>query len=300
MFEKKEKNNLSTYKGAMGELSNRELALSGWWVKNRIMIGKIGIGFLVAWCIITIGYSFFQWGKYFIFDYNKDEIVFYNQVVTMPNYESIHALYEARELQVLRPQVFESAPGRYDFVTDISNMNDRWVAIVTYKYIHSRGETEPKQTILLPLTKRPVVALGYEADSFPSNPRLLITNTEWVKINAHVVPDVVAFMEERLGFVYENVDFTSASASADVSAHSLTFDLINDSAYSYWQPLFLAELFDQNRRVGLIPVTVDQLQSGETRNIDVRSLASQLSASDVVIHPVVNVFDRREFMDPGS
>jgi hypothetical protein len=300
MFGNNKKNNLSRYKGVMGEMSGTELQVSGWYVRHRELLRRVGIGILAFFGIgmFLIGLTF--GGIYLFFGYSQDEAMFREQVAGFPDYASIHALYEARELQVSRPEVFESAPGKYDFAVDVSNPNERWVAVITYTYIHSRGETAPREAVILPGSSRPVVALGEDADRFPSSPRLLITDTNWVKINAHAVSDVAAYMEERLLFDYENIEFTPARASDDISAHRLVFDLSNQSAYSYWQPLFLVELFEQNRRVGILPVTVDQFEAGETRTIDLRSLAGELDVTDIVVHSIINVFDQREFMEPRA
>jgi hypothetical protein len=234
------------------------------------------------------------------FGYTEDEAFFLRQVREAPNYAAIHPLYEARDVQVVRPDIFASAPGRYDFVSDVTNPNDRWVAMITYQYVHSRGQTELKETILMPGVTRPVVVFGEEVGGVPSNARLVITNIDWIKINAHVIPDVAGYMSERLVFDYENVDFVGINEIEGAAAHQISFDLINNTAYSYWQPLFYIELFDGNRRAGVLPLVLEQFQSGDVQNVDLRSVAEQLRVDRIVVYPVINVFDAREFMEPGT
>lgn len=290
----------SRYRGTMGEMSNAELAASGWYVRHRALLRRIGLWVLGLTGGGFLAFGLFQWGAYLLFGYSGDQAFFARQVQTFPNYAAIQPLYAARDLQVVRPDVFASAPGRYDFVANVTNHNERWVAIVTYQFAHSRGETDRMETILLPMASRPVVALGTEASGFPTNARLVIVDIDWVHINAHAIPDVAAYVEERLAFDYENVSFDAASASEGTVAHRLTFDLINNTAYSYWQPLLYVELFDGNRRVGVLPLVLDTFRSGDVRTVDLRSLAEQLRVDDIVLHPVINVFDSREFMEPGT
>ncbi|MFH1287031.1 MAG: hypothetical protein ABII02_04780 [Candidatus Magasanikbacteria bacterium] len=296
----KKLNGFKKYKDPTGEFTNAQLSTSTWFVKNRELLKRIGLGIIIAWCTVTVVYSMILWGKYFIFDYQKDQALYRSQVLGFTNYESIHALYEAVPIETLRPQVFEAAPGKYDFVTDVINSNERWVAKITYKHVHSRGETQPEETILLPLTRRPVVSFGASVDGTPSGAQLLILDTTWFKINAHVVPAVGPYMAERLDFFTEFIGFFPARASEGSSSHGIDLDLINETAYSYWQPQFYIELFNNQRRVGVLPLIIEQFRAGDELGLGLRSLAPDLSVSEIAVHPIINVFDSSEFMDPGS
>lgn len=288
------------YRGAMGEMSSTELEVSGWYVRHRALLVRIGV-----WALGIVGVGFFvfslvQWGIYLFSGYARDRALFLRQVRQAPNYAAIQPLYGARDLDIDRPDIFVSAPSRYDFVSDIANPNDRWAAVITYQYEHSRGETGLQEATLLPGTARPVAVLGEEVSAFPANVRLVILDTDWVNINAHAVPDVAAYANERVSFSVENISIERAGAESGSFAHRISFDLSNDTAYSYWQPFFYIELLDGNQRVGMLPLVLEQFKSGETRSVSVQSVASELRADTIAVYPIINIFDSREFMEPGA
>ena len=68
------------YKAPPEEFSYRQLKLAAWYVKNKILLQKIGIGLLIFWCVVSIGYGIFKWGDYFIFGYFADKEMVERQV----------------------------------------------------------------------------------------------------------------------------------------------------------------------------------------------------------------------------
>lgn len=302
-FKKKEKTNLERYQDPTGELSTRQLGVSQWFVKNKILLEKIGIGILIAWCVVTVGFSLWKWGDYLIFGYVEDKEMFARQVKETPNYAAIQPLYSARDLQISRPEVFSSGIGKYDFVVDVTNPNERWVAILTYKFTFAGGETETGQTILLPDSKRPVVIFGHEKDSFPTGANFVIEDIAWKQINAHAMPDIEDYIDQRLIFSAENFSFTSARGGQTLSAHHIAFDLKNETVYSYWSPQFYVELLgglDASNRLGIIPITLSEFRAGDVETIELSSLAEGINVVEVGIYPVINIFDQEEFMEPGE
>jgi len=289
----------SRYVDPTGEFTSKELKLATWYIKNKFLLQKIGTGFLIAWCVLTIGYSLFAWGNYLIFGYFDDEEMLMRQTLELSDYASLHSLYGARDLVLGSAMIYQSSIDKFDFATMVKNSNERWVAQISYKYIYSGGETEKIKTILLPQTERPVVAFGQKVDGYPTNARLVIENVEWRSVDAHAVANVGEHIDQRLQFYADNFVFTRAGGAMGLPSNRIEFDLYNDSAYSYWEPQFYIELLDDAYPVGILFLTVDQFISGEARAIDLRTLAENLTVDDVRIIPVINVFDSGEYIEPG-
>ncbi len=52
------------YKGGSENLSYKELKFAGWYIRNKTKLANVGIGALLVFCIITVGYSLVMWVGY--------------------------------------------------------------------------------------------------------------------------------------------------------------------------------------------------------------------------------------------
>lgn len=292
MFAKpKTPDKFSRYTDPTGEFSNRELTLGVWYLKHKLLLQKIGKNILIVWCVVTVGYSFGYWLYYFSYGYFQDQKMAAALVREAPNHEVISALFNAKDLQVGRIEVYNSVSELFDFVARVKNPNQRNIARVTYKFVYNGGETASAQTLLLPNSERPIVYFGQKSDIYPTAPRLVIEKTEWKRIGAEETQDIGAFLAERMNFTVENFTFTKASQITGTLNSQIEFDLFNDTAYGYWDAKFYVELIDGAQTVGVIYLVVPKFKTGEMRHIDLRSLIDTLDVSDIKVWPAFNPFD---------
>ncbi|MBU0597247.1 hypothetical protein KJ641_02340 [Patescibacteria group bacterium] len=281
------------------DLSYKEFKFANWVVSNRLLMKKIGIGIIIGWCVISLGYSGFRWAEYLIVGYWGDRDMT-NQIASeIENYNAIQSLYSAQNLVLGRTQVFDAENNKYDFFTEVKNSNKNWLAVLEYKYSYGGGETEMREVTILPQTELPVVILGYENSSFPSSAKLVIENIRWHRIDPHMISDVPAFMAERIVFVIDDFNFVRGATSG-LSTNRVAFDIINSSAYSYWQPEFSLVMLNGGSVVGVANITVDQFRTGDTHSVDLRLFDTSINVTDIMVIPMVNVFDESAFMSPGE
>jgi len=296
----KEQDKLSRYKDPTGEFSNRQLKLANWYISHKLLLKKIGLGLLITWCVVTVSYSFGYWGYYFSTGYWQDQDMLAHQTIELENYDNLKYLYAPKDLMVKNVSVYQTVSEElFDLTAAVYNPNERWLVGVEYKFQYNGGETPLTRTILLPGDNRPIVYLGLASGVRPSGVKLVIEKTIWRSLDAHVIKDVENYMTERLAFEIGNFDFTRASRVTGVPSHMIEFDILNASAYNYWEPAFYVELYDQGR-VGILYVTLDKFKSGETRHIDVRSFIGNLYVENIKVYPLVNIFDQDEFMEVGA
>ncbi|OGH68523.1 MAG: hypothetical protein A3J66_00385 [Candidatus Magasanikbacteria bacterium RIFCSPHIGHO2_02_FULL_47_14] len=299
MFSKKSPNNFTRYTDPTGELPTGELKAGFWYIRHKLLLGRIGVGFLVAWCVLTVGYSLFGWGKYLFFDYAKDQRMLQRQVIEIPDYTVVQPLYQAQPLSLGSTDVFQGAPDRYDFFTPVTNPNERFLASVTFSYTYSGGQTATATAVLMPQVPQALVVFGEEADQYPGAARLTIHEIDWQRISPHVIPDVNAFQAERDIFIVENVTVRDAGVD-EVPVPQVEFDLTNDSVYPYWEPRFVAELLQGGRVIGIQFLSVQQLRGKETRHIKFHTQSSIRGVSDVRLLPLFSIFDLGEYMSAGA
>ena len=104
-------------------------------------------------------------------------------------------------------------------------------------------------------------------------------------------------MAERLKFNIELFSF-SAGAGSGASFPGISLTIANNSAYSFWQPLFYIELLNSGSRVGIVSGTLPQFRALQSRTIDFRLFGDTTVVTDAVLHPIVDVFDPNVFMAP--
>lgn len=297
MFKKKV-DKMNQYQSPMAELSNRQLRFSGWYVRHKDQLGQAGMIALFLFGLSTMGYALYGWTTYLLVGYGQDQKIFHNLVSQFSNYDNIKPLYEVQPLEFSATRILSSGEGLYDFVTEIRNPNIRNVAVISFSYDFAGKASEPQDVVVLPGQTTLLVAFGQESDSYPGGAQLNISNIVWHRIDPHAVFDVGQYISERLSFTTTDVVFTAANARDGVPSHRLTFDITNDSAYSYWQARFVVKLFEGGQLVGVLPLTMDRFQAGKTRSVELRSLVPELSVSEIALVPMIDVFDEREFILP--
>jgi len=290
----------SRYIDPTGEFGERELQAATWYVKNKYLLRKIGMSSLVVFCVVIILINIIAWGNYLLFGMSQDQKMLTTQVIEFPNYVALHEIYKATPLNVDSTKVFGTVSNRYEFYTPVYNNNERWIAGVTYKYGYDNTQTEEKTSIVFPLSTGVLSDLNVQTERFGGSVDLQILSVEWRRINPHVIADVRTFLKDRDQFGFENFEYFRAGSLRGLETDRIKFDIYNDSAYSYWEPVFYLEYLNNGNVVGIGYMQVEKFLSGETRNVDIRVTSSNYEIDDVRLIPVINFFDQSQYMKPGE
>lgn len=295
MFKKTEQPKFERYTDPTGEFTNTRLKFSEWYVTHKILLRKIFIWVLAVWSAVTISIGLFVWGKYLIFDYTQDE---QNIASIVTDYVSdAHvARQSAQDLSIGNQWVFNSAEDKYDFAVEVTNPNERWSADISYTFSYNSRQTEVRTTRILPGQTRFVVFFGEESPRRPSGAAFDILDTTWARINPHDVFDPVLFMSQRLLFHTDEISFIPSNRVGGTDSHQISFDVYNDSLFSYWDASFIA-IYKRNGRItGMTPLLLQEFLAGESRRIEHNSYMDNLDLDDVELQPMIDVFDQSVYM----
>lgn len=293
------KNKINQYIDTTGQLSNRHLVLGTFYLKHKLLLQKIGTGFLIAWCVVFMGFSMWKWGEYLFFGYWQDQDYLARYAQSNQNYANIQNIYKAQDLKISDIRIFATSKDMYDLLANIENPNERWIAKVSYHFNYSGGETEVQTTTIMPLSKRPAAIFGVESNSFPSSVNFVIDTVEWKSVNAHEVSDVNVFLAERNLFSIDNFIISDPSLTG-VSIPSISMDIVNQSAFSYWEPVFLVELINGQQVVGYIYLYFDKILSFSTESVELRYFNQNTQFSNIRLIPIIDYFDESKYIDPGN
>ncbi len=280
------------YVDPTGEFTNRELQFGSWYVRHRLLLGKIGLGVLIVWCVVTMGFSLWKGVEYLAFGYFDDQDLQAQQVAGFQNYTAIQDRFRAKALQFQSAEVFQGSKDRYDFVAVATNPNENFLATVRFKYTYTGGETAPFEQTILPGQEQFLLALGQELTFSPRSVSLVVEDIGFVRADPHVYKNPVGYTTDRLNFSLFSV--SSTPATQDIPTR-VEFTVENKTAYDFWEPTMVVEMLENGIRQGVYRVRFEQFRSGEMRRAEVRPLFVN-SVDSIRLFPDINVFDQTVFM----
>ncbi len=291
------KPSLDRYVDPTGELSNKKLKFGEWYVRNRELLRQILIGILTAWCLVAGSYSLYAWGKWVAVDIWADNRMQAELTQAQIPWAYWRDMTAPQSLAIAPVQTVPSGVDKVDFLALVDNPNQHWTAMVTYHFVYGPAETEPQTTTIYPGQRRVLLGLGNTNEGAP---QLVVDKTEWKRFSAHQIANAAAYLAERFNFAVTDVIFTPASSATGAVTHSLSFNIINTSAYSFWSAKFTALYFDGEQIVGVKQIVVPQFRAGETRAQEIKSLAAQLNVTGVQLIPEMDPYNAATFMTPGQ
>jgi hypothetical protein len=299
MFGKKQQQ-FERYQSPDAGLSNTGLTFGVWFVAHKPLLKTIGLILLIVIAVPLFLYGSINWGIYLISGFDNDRALERDVRQTAVNYDAVQQKLAPQPLSFGSTLAFQSAEGRYDLITSVGNNNPFHIATIRYRYVYSQGSSDLTETVLLPGTKRPVVAFGAASDGFPIGARLVVDHIDWQRIDNHIFSEPQAFVQDRSEFTVGDVTFFRKGSASELDTHRIEFSVTNNMPYSYWQGTFLALYYHQGELEGVAPLLLPQFRAGQTRAVDLRSLSPTLTVSSVELVPLMNVFDSSEFMAPGQ
>lgn len=268
--------------------TNKELKFSYWYITHKLLLRKIFIIFLGASCFLIWFYVIWQLA-FFGFNYSLEnqqirKLVFGDNL----GLPALGRLQPA-PLQISDPLALKSEGQRYDYLAEILNSNKYFLATFDYQLAGGNQPATKRAGFILPLEKKYLLSLGVAS----SASALDISNLKWRRLY-----NPQAVYEERYRFKIENENFNASSQAGVPSI--LTFDITNDSAFSYWQIGLQSFLYSGGNLASVNYLVLEQLKSGEKRHLQLNWSNALPRISQIKIVPEVNVFDEDNIMPPES
>ena len=292
----KKPSRFSRYSDPTGEFSNSRLKFGAWYVSHKILLRNILIGILLSWNVITIGLGLFVWGKYLFFDYSQDEKNIYSIATSYTPIASVHRIFEPQELTISQQKVFNSANDRYDFAVHVVNPNEDWVAMPKYKFTYNGGETATNEEVLMPGENRFLILYGQKLSFKPSGIKLELVSVDWKRVDRHEVADPLQYVGQRYQFETSNFEFESAQKTDDFDAHTISFDLANNSIFGFWEGKFNVVFKNKSQVVGIAPLVIEGFDSGDIHHVELASFIDRLIVNEVLVEPTIDIFDEEVYM----
>jgi hypothetical protein len=275
------------YQTSAEDLSYRELRFAGWYIRNKAKVANVGIGVLLAWCIVSIGYSLVMWIGYIAIGMQQDARMVADSVRQFQDYRLLQPRFAPSSLIVGATESRIEQNDTRGYITEVRNPNRHWVATVTFRYPTS--ESSPVHTqVILPGARTLLADLGVPNTTQPA--RLDIMDVRWRRINPHTLPDPATFINSRLQQRVSDLIIESYDAVQETPAR-VSFDMTNESAYGYWDADYYVLFYTGERITVVRTLRIVQFNSGSTTRIEFNFGRERLGITNIEVLPNINVFD---------
>ncbi|MEK7681114.1 MAG: hypothetical protein AAB348_03680 [Patescibacteria group bacterium] len=281
------------YEDPEKNLSSKELKWGMWYIKHKSLLFKFLVYFIIVVDIAIVAIALWKWAEYLL-GLEKHKIL-ERDLASSVNYSGVTSVFTAQPLQISGSQYLMSRSNKFDAVAIVANPNSRHVVSFDYYFVINGQPTKLAKALLLAGETRPIVQLGNLGSVSGGAPVLVIENLKWRRVSAHLTANAIDWQLTRLNFEAKNFIFLKSLAQAGDNADAVRFDLVNNSPFGYKKADFMVALLQSQSMVGILPLQLENFNSMESREVDLRTLAPGLGATEVAIYPIINIYDESVF-----
>jgi hypothetical protein len=283
------------------DVTEKQLKVSYWWITNKLLIRKIGIGFFIGidaliWVVILIFL-----GKYII-GFQKETLMLQTEA-GMFNNNAIIAQYN----QANKPIDLISSPitlilkagNKADLVAKISNPNPDWyVKSLSYRFSVGEQTSEERQAFVLPNSEKYLMAFNLDAGT-ARRAQLELLEIKWKKITKREILDIPAFITENLDIeIVDPKHYTVSGVDIKKGVMSKTeFDVINNTPFNFWEIGLNVILYQQTNIVGINYLEIPMVKSAEKRHVEIGWSERLPFVNRVAVEPDLDVLNPDVFME---
>lgn len=271
------------------------------WIKLRPTSRRVGL--LTFFLVDTMLLLIFVWSflDYGVFDFFKERAQLAEIIANSTDLRPISQDRGAKGISELETGAFGLTDNRADFYSVVSNPNADWYVRFNYYFSYGGVQTEPVVGFLLPgETEKTLVQLGVPVESVPRTAQIILTDVKWTRVDTHEISDYESFANDRLNFSFEQVDYERDVDLNGTKIGRSTFVLTNNTAYGFWEPIFVIVLRRNSSIVGVTTTTVPGLDAGEARSITVNWFGTIPSSNSTEVETVIDILDASVFMPPSG
>ncbi len=279
----------------MSGVSNKQLRLAKWYLDHKTRLYKSLLGLLISVNIVFWGLAIYHFINYLLLTETHEQMLT-ELTKNKIDYLKFHEHFKPQDLAIIK-SVF-LAPNtsdqikKYDFVAIIENPNkELLISLVEYYFSWDTGQTEVKETFILPGEKKYLTALGQEAGKKPIKVQFVFSDIKWQRVDSRKeVPDILS----KMSIKEINLNYVMAE-DRNLVIPKISFEIKNQSIYSFWQVNFIIILYQDSNIVGVNTLLAKQWKSNEQREMELM-WPNIPSHTQIAVVPEINPFDQEIFM----
>jgi hypothetical protein len=281
-------------------MTEQELQLASWWVRNRQRISSV-----IRWALIVLNILFWI---FVIWSLLEAYIISYPREARIPrliaeNQLAVSGLQSATPQPILPSDVsvFETTGGRKDFLVQLSNSNPTWWAEFDYHFRIGDEHTENKQGFILPNSQHYLTQLGATMQTNSRNAQLVVENIRWHRVDPFAVnKDYAAFAENRLQFSFDELAYKRDLTVGTQTVGQTSFIFKNASPYGYWNVDLTVILYRGTIPAGVVTIGKQQVLPGSSEPITINWFDNLSGITRTTVTADVNILDQKSYLPAGG
>ncbi len=269
-------------------MTNTQLRASYWLVTNKEALKKYLAAVLIVFNVILWGFSIYKW-IYYIEGTTRFSLAMAEMKKDLINWKVVHLNNIPMPLEIINFSFIPLGKSKYDFVAEINNSNDNWLASnLDYRFSWFQG-TKEQSSFILPQEKKFLLALNVESNIAPND-----LSFEFLKINWNRITPKMEMIN------FKTSDIVVGNILSEPSLKRVSFLARNNSAYSFWKAYFNVIIRQDGKIAAVNKIPIDQFLSGEERLIEspFSNIISQ--SAQIIVEPEINVLDANNIISPKN
>jgi hypothetical protein len=241
--------------------------------------------------IIIIFGGLFYIAYYLTFGIQQEREQLASIVVNIETQSQAGLQSAAQSLIVGEGLVFPSTGDRSDYLARLENPNNNWLAEFQYFFTTPSGNTTPKRGYILPGRVFYLNDLGSTLQTNSRTATPVIEDLAWYRISPSTIPDLEDWLAFRESIEITDISHGGSVTIADTEIVQTTFNIFNDTPFSYWDVDLLVLLTQGRNIIAANQIRLAGLDTGENRSVTVNWFGNVSRAASVQIIPQINFFN---------
>ena len=265
-----------------------------WWIEHKEQLRRSGVVFLFVVEALFGLIGVWAFVDYFLIHYVEEGRLVESFFVGADNLHAVVQTQVPRSLEVGEVDVLPAQEG-FDVFTLITNPNADHIARVRYRMTYDDRESAQNTVMLLQEATVPLVEF-HVAQPRPRNPRVIIDSVEWWRIDAHSIPDPLAWKQARLNVAFTDVRQDTELKIGDQIVSRTLANVVNKTGFGYYDLDVYVVLKRGGSVIGVNRTVLSNLLPREERAFQLDWFGGSPAAQTIDVYPVVNLFDESVYL----
>jgi hypothetical protein len=213
----------------MPELSDKELKFGYWFLLHR-ETAKRALWIIIITAVAAVWiYSGWQWIDW-LTSRKAEEAALQQMISSSVNIKDYIKRNAPVPLEIGTVTAVPAGKNVYNLIGQVKNPNIKWGAIAMSYTFTANGEQFSGEGFILPQEEKYLLSLGVNLKTPPQTVTLEVPEIKWKRVQ-----DLSNLHVPQFSVLNQKLEQLSSLTEGGVPAARLKFDLVNNSAYSFWQ-----------------------------------------------------------------
>jgi len=277
-------------------ISTRNLNIGLWYLQHRRIFFLAIVWFLAITATILWCYSLYYFGYYLLVGLKQERVAGQSLVTEIPRAvrKDLMSSFYFKTIDLIN-----LGNNSFELLGEVDNQNLKSWATFDYYFLVDGNKVGAGSSFILPQSKKFVIAVLDGASVAPDTSSLVVYNIRWVNLNSHLIPDWVDYRNAHLNFSVIDKKFVNANLSSlsdRLPMNTISFSVINQTAYSYLEAPFQVILYSGDTPVGVKDYVINNFKSRDRKQVNLTIVGNFPNVTQIEVLPDINILDTNNLL----